>query len=66
MEKIYLSNRGRGPGIAQIVSVVNGRVTIRHKANRRSKLWSEASMSSGFFFGPRCGWKPAPAGGESE
>lgn len=57
--KTYLSNNGRGPGVAEFVREENGVVTIRHKPHAKANRWTQVSLSAKFFYSDKCGWKAA-------
>ena len=43
-EELYYSNNGRGPGIARVISIDNGTVTLERKKSEKTKTWKRFTL----------------------
>lgn len=53
----YLSNNGRGPMVARLISVRDGVVSMQRKSNVKATHWVNFTLSEKAFNSPSCGWK---------
>lgn len=54
----YLSNGGKGPEIARIISVEDGVITLERRPSLYSKSrWRKFVLSEKFFNSLNCGWR---------
>lgn len=61
MSEIYFSNRGRGPGVAEIIERTDRKVCIVWRPHIKSRRRNYVELSRKFFESKACGWKQRAA-----
>ena len=62
-DEIYLSNNGKGPGIARVISISNGVVTFEYKSKLSShRKWTRSNLPEVYWLSKSCGWRKSGRG----